>query len=87
MPQNCFKVQDVFVLIGVGCVPVGEVISGTISVGMKTKINNKEATVEFIEQKHKRLYQATEGMNIGLKLSGSGISKEDIKRGDVLYFE
>ena len=85
MPENRFEISDVFNIPGIGPVPVGKVVSGTISSGMTAKYCSEDFTIEYIEQRHQKLHQATEGMNVGLKFKGKTNAK--LRKGDVLLFE
>ncbi|MBN1897050.1 MAG: translation elongation factor EF-1 subunit alpha [Candidatus Aenigmarchaeota archaeon] len=77
-------VQDVYSITGVGLVPVGRVETGVLKVGQKVAIepSGTIAEVKSMEMHHKPLEQATPGDNIGFNLKG--VSKKDIKKGDVL---
>jgi len=77
-------IQDVYTITGVGTVPVGRVETGIMKVGSTVVIAPGMATAEVksIETHHTAIQQAQAGDNIGFNLRG--ISKDDIKRGDVL---
>ncbi|MFQ6010783.1 MAG: translation elongation factor EF-1 subunit alpha [Nitrososphaerales archaeon] len=77
-------IQDVYTITGVGTVPVGRVETGVMKVGSNVVVAPGGATAEVksIETHHTAIQQAQAGDNIGFNLRG--ISKEDIKRGDVL---
>ncbi len=77
-------VQDVYSITGVGLVPVGRVETGVLKAGQKVAIepSGTIAEVKSMEMHHKPLEQAVPGDNIGFNLKG--VSKKDIKKGDVL---
>lgn len=76
-------VQDVFAITGVGTVPVGRVESGVMKPGDKIifEPSGAQAEVKSIEMHHKQLAKAEPGDNVGFNLRG--VSRTDIKRGDV----
>jgi elongation factor 1-alpha len=77
-------VQDVYTITGVGTVPVGRVETGKFKVGEKVIIAPSMivAEVKSIETHHAAITEAEPGDNIGFNLRG--ISKQDIRRGDVI---
>lgn len=77
-------VQDVFTITGVGTVPVGRVETGVMKPGDKIVFEPSgiQAEVKSIEMHHKPLQKAEPGDNVGFNLRG--VSKGEIKRGDVL---
>jgi elongation factor 1-alpha len=76
-------VQDVYTITGVGTVPVGRVETGVLKPDMKISFMpaNKVGEVKSIEMHHETLLQAVPGDNVGFNVRG--LSKTDIKRGDV----
>ncbi|MEA1905046.1 MAG: translation elongation factor EF-1 subunit alpha [Candidatus Hadarchaeota archaeon] len=76
-------IQDVFSITGVGTVPIGRVETGQIKVGDELVFEPSGASgkVKSIEMHHESLQQAGPGDNIGFNVRG--ISKDQIKRGDV----
>jgi len=76
-------VQDVYTITGVGTVPVGRVETGVIKPGMKIVFNPSGATgeVKSVEMHHEMMPQAEPGDNVGFNVRG--ISKNDVRRGDV----
>ncbi len=76
-------IQDVYSITGVGTVPVGKVETGKIKKGDKILFLPSNATgeVKSVEMHHKEVGEAQAGDNIGFNTRG--ISKNDIKRGDV----
>ena len=82
--QGEFEVQDVYQIMGVGTVPVGKVVSGSIRPGQKATVNGIVAEVKTIERNHMRLEVAVQGELVGINLSN--VSKNDIKRGEILSF-
>ncbi|MCD6404079.1 MAG: translation elongation factor EF-1 subunit alpha [Nanoarchaeota archaeon] len=77
-------IQDVYSITGVGTVPVGRVETGVLKVGDKIIVQPSGATgeVKSIEMHHEQMQQAEPGDNIGFNVKG--ISKNEIKRGDVV---
>ncbi|MEM0449916.1 MAG: translation elongation factor EF-1 subunit alpha [Methanomassiliicoccales archaeon] len=76
-------VQDVYTITGIGTVPVGRVECGILKPDMKVIFmpSNKVGEVKSIEMHHEQLPMAKPGDNVGFNVRG--ISKNDIKRGDV----
>ncbi len=76
-------VQDVYSITGVGTVPVGRVETGVLKTGDTIIFEpaGKTAEVKSIEMHHEAIPQAVPGDNIGVNIRG--LSKADIKRGDV----
>jgi len=76
-------VQDVYSIRGVGTVPVGRVETGVLKEGDKVIFmpSGKVGEVKSIEVHHVRIPKAEPGDNIGFNVRG--ISRTDIKRGDV----
>jgi elongation factor 1-alpha len=77
-------VQDVFSITGVGTVPIGRVETGVIKVGetIVFEPSGVSGEVRSIEMHHQQIQQAVPGDNIGFNVRG--ITREDIKRGDVV---
>jgi len=76
-------IQEVYSITGVGTVPVGRVETGKLRVGdtvvfMPPGVSGE---VKSIEMHHEKLDEALPGDNIGFNVRG--VSKTDIKRGDV----
>ncbi|MCD6461599.1 MAG: translation elongation factor EF-1 subunit alpha [Thermoplasmata archaeon] len=78
-----WPVQDVYSITGVGTVPVGRVETGKMKVGDKIIFmpSNKTGEVKSIEMHHQPMQEAKPGDNVGVNIRG--ISKKDIRRGDV----
>jgi elongation factor 1-alpha len=76
-------ISEVFVISGVGTVPVGRVETGKLKVGDTVIFMPPNVTgeVRSIEMHHQRLEEAIPGDNIGFNVRG--ISKEQVRRGDV----
>jgi len=76
-------IQDVYTITGVGTVPVGRVETGVLKEGDKIIFMpaNKVGEVKSIETHHVRIQRAEPGDNIGFNVRG--VSKRDIRRGDV----
>ena len=77
-------VQDVFSVTGVGTVPIGRVETGVLKVGDTIVFEpaGKSGEVRSIEMHHEAMQRAVPGDNIGFNVRG--VSKADIKRGDVV---
>ncbi|MHA1401243.1 MAG: translation elongation factor EF-1 subunit alpha [Candidatus Heimdallarchaeaceae archaeon] len=77
-------VQDVYTITGIGTVPVGRVETGILK--PKDEVifqpTGKKATVMSIEMHHETIPQAGPGDNIGF--SCKGLSRKDVRRGDVV---
>ncbi len=76
-------IQDVYSITGVGTVPVGRVETGVLKKGDKVVFvpSGVEGEVKSIEMHHEEIPEAKPGDNIGFNVRG--VSKTDIKRGDV----
>jgi elongation factor 1-alpha len=76
-------VQDVYSITGVGTVPVGRVETGVLKENdiIMFMPANKQAEVKSLEMHHTRIVRAEPGDNIGFNVRG--VSKTDIRRGDV----
>jgi len=76
-------IQDVYTITGVGTVPVGRVETGVLKEGdiLVFMPANVQGEVKSIETHHVRMPKAEPGDNIGFNVRG--VSKTDIRRGDV----
>ncbi len=76
-------IQDVYSITGVGTVPVGRVETGVLKVGDAVVFEpaGVQGEVKSIEMHHQPIQEAKPGDNIGFNVRG--VSKQDIKRGDV----
>ncbi|MEM5852826.1 MAG: translation elongation factor EF-1 subunit alpha [Candidatus Aenigmatarchaeota archaeon] len=76
-------IQDVYSITGVGTVPVGRVETGILRVNdtLVFEPAGVKGEVKSIEMFHKQIPEAKPGDNIGFNVRG--VSKEQIKRGDV----
>jgi elongation factor 1-alpha len=76
-------IQDVYTVTGVGTVPVGRVETGVLKEGdtLVFMPSNTKGEVKSIETHHVRIPKAEPGDNIGFNIRG--ISRDDIRRGDV----
>jgi len=76
-------IQNVYSITGVGTVPVGRVETGVLKVGDKIVFMPPGVVgeVRSIEMHHQPLEKAEPGDNIGFNVRG--VSKKDIRRGDV----
>ncbi|MCX8195751.1 MAG: translation elongation factor EF-1 subunit alpha [Acidilobaceae archaeon] len=77
-------ISGVYSISGAGTVPVGRVETGVLRVGDKVVImpSGIVAEVRSIQMHYQDLPKAEPGDNIGFALRG--VSKEDVKRGDVV---
>jgi elongation factor 1-alpha len=76
-------VQDVYSITGVGTVPIGRVETGMLKVGDDILFEpaGRGGEVRSIEMHHESIQRAEPGDNIGFNVRG--ITKSDVKRGDV----
>jgi len=76
-------IQDVYSITGVGTVPVGKVESGILRVNdiVVFEPPGIKGEVKSIEMHHQSIQEAKPGDNIGFNVKG--VSKQDLKRGDV----
>ncbi len=76
-------IQDVYSITGVGTVPVGRVETGVLKVGdtLVFEPAGVKGEVKSIEMHHQQIQEAKPGDNIGFNVRG--VSKTDIRRGDV----
>jgi len=76
-------VQDVYTITGVGTVPVGRIETGVLKVGdtLVFEPAGVQGEVKTIEMHHEQIPEAKPGDNVGFCMRG--ISKTDIRRGDV----
>ncbi|MCD6443857.1 translation elongation factor EF-1 subunit alpha [Candidatus Bathyarchaeota archaeon] len=76
-------IQDVYTITGVGTVPVGRVETGVLREGQTVIFmpSGAKGEVRSIETHHVRIKEAYPGDNIGFNVRG--VSKTDIRRGDV----
>ncbi len=77
-------IQDVYSITGVGTVPVGRVETGRMKVGDRIVFMppGLVGDVKSIEMHHQPMQEAVAGDNIGFNVKG--VSKKDIRRGDVV---
>jgi len=78
-----WPIQDVYTITGVGTVPVGRIETGVLKVGdtLVFEPSGVKGEVKSIEMHHQQIPQAVPGDNVGVNVRG--ISKEQVKRGDV----
>jgi len=76
-------IQDVFTITGVGTVPVGRIETGVMKANDKLVFEPSGVVgeVKSIEIHHQQIPEARPGDNVGFNVRG--ISKNDVKRGDV----
>ncbi len=77
-------IQDVYSITGVGTVPVGRIETGIMKVNQKIIVmpSGKVGEVKDIEMHHEKLQSAEPGDNVGVNVRG--LTKEDMRRGDVI---
>ncbi len=82
-----WPIQDVYSIKGVGTVPVGKIETGVLKPGDKLmfkpsmKPGGATGECKSIEMHHEEISQALPGDNVGVNMRG--VSKKDIRRGDV----
>jgi len=76
-------IQDVYSITGIGTVPVGRVETGILKIGdtLVFEPSGSKGEVKTIEMHHEQITEAKPGDNIGFSVRG--VTKTDIKRGDV----
>ncbi len=81
-------IQDAYEITGIGTVPVGKIITGTMKVGQKVIIlpgrsgTGIPGEIRTIEMHHEQMTDAQAGDNVGINIRGVG--KKDVARGDVI---
>ncbi len=77
-------VQDVYTITGIGTVPVGRIETGVLKVNDAIVFEPADVSseVKSIEMHHEQVQEARPGDNIGFSVRG--ISKTDVRRGDVV---
>ena len=77
-------IQDVYTITGIGTVPVGRVETGVLKAGAPIVVEpaGVKGEVKSIEMHHEQISEAKPGDNVGFSVRG--ISKTDIRRGDVV---
>ncbi|MFH0836877.1 MAG: translation elongation factor EF-1 subunit alpha [Candidatus Aenigmatarchaeota archaeon] len=77
-------IQDVYSITGVGTVPVGRIETGILKPNDKVIFmpSKAQGEVKSVEMHHEQLTEGRPGDNVGINIRG--VSKTDIKRGDVL---
>ncbi|NIM47270.1 MAG: translation elongation factor EF-1 subunit alpha [Candidatus Aenigmarchaeota archaeon] len=80
-------IQDVYTITGIGTVPVGRVETGVLKTGDNLIFmpGGVKGEVKSIEMHHEQIPEAKPGDNVGFSVRG--ISKADVKRGDVAGLE
>jgi len=76
-------VQDVYTITGIGTVPVGRIETGVLKTGDTVIFEpaGVKGEVKTIEMHHEQIPEAKPGDNVGFSVRG--ISKADVRRGDV----
>lgn len=70
-----FLLQDIFYIIGVGVIFVGEVKSGVIDLNSKVFLGDKNYNVSGIEAENQKIHQAQTGQHVGIALAGTNDKK------------
>jgi elongation factor 1-alpha len=78
-----WPIQDVYTITGIGTVPVGRIETGVLKAGQTLIFlpSDKKGEIKSIEMHHEEITQAKPGDNVGANVRG--LSKTDIRRGDV----
>ena len=78
-----WPIQDVYTITGIGTVPVGRIEAGVMKSGQTLTFqpSDKKGEVKSIEMHHEMIESAEPGDNVGANIRG--LSKKDIRRGDV----
>jgi elongation factor 1-alpha len=78
-----WPIQDVYTITGIGTVPVGRIETGVLKVNdiIIFEPAGVKGEVKSIEMHHQQIPEAKPGDNVGVNVRG--ISKEQVKRGDV----
>jgi len=78
-------IDRVFTLHGIGLVVTGTVVSGSVHLGERVRIgpSGLEARVRSLHAQGRPMEEGRVGDRCALNLSGDGVSKETIRRGDV----
>jgi elongation factor 1-alpha len=78
-----WPIQDVYSITGIGTVPVGRIETGVLKAGttLTFQPSDKKGEVKSIEMHHEEIPEAKPGDNVGCNIRG--LSKTDIRRGDV----
>jgi len=78
-----WPIQDAYTITGIGTVPVGRIETGVLKVNdiIVFEPSGVKGEVKSIEMHHQQIPEAKPGDNVGVNVRG--ISKEQVKRGDV----
>ena len=66
MEEAVVFIQGVYNITGIGPIPVGNVKSGTLKIGMKLNVNGVVREVKGIEMHHQKIQEAHVGDNVGI---------------------
>ncbi len=72
--MTTFFIQDIFNITGIGVVPVGQVKSGTLKIGMKLTLDGKTMGIKSIEMYHTPVKEAKEGDSVGITLTDGDLN-------------
>jgi elongation factor 1-alpha len=77
-------IESVYSIKGIGTVVAGRILTGTMKVGDKVRIEPAgiDGEVKSIEMHHKPMQEAVAGDNVGVNVKG--VNKGDVERGDVI---
>jgi len=82
-----FFIQDIYKITGIGVIPVGQVKSGILRIGMKANIGGELVEIKSIEVHHVVMKEAKEGDIVGLYLkNGNYDTLRNYVRKDVEFF-
>lgn len=81
--DNLKLLTEMFILLGVGTVPVGKIESGVLKPGMTLMFSPAKLTAEVksIEMHHQGLETALPGHNVGFNIKN--VAVKNLRRGDV----
>ncbi len=86
--RNCFRmtVDRSFTLPGAGTVVTGTVLSGVVTVGDRLMVSPSglKARVRSLHAQNRVAGQGLAGQRCALNLAGEGITKDSVRRGDVV---
>lgn len=84
--NGTIRIEIVFDIKGVGVVPCGKVVSGTIAIGQTGFVDGKKIEVKTIERHHEQIAYANEGTSIGFSFRGD-VNKNDFHEGMMIQFQ
>ena len=81
-----FFIKDVFKIVGIGVVSVGQVKSGVLRVGMKLNLDGRIMEIKIMESHNKKVSEAIEGDTVGISLTNADYNILKNHRGDYVEF-